>query len=331
VVSSPPVLPSPFSNVGEILPALGISKRRFKQIESICLIREQRSKGHQELAFNARPFVLCGLPLRRPPSTQLVHRRRNGKCFLHLVAHPDYGLPFGQDRLIPIWIATLAVKQRSRTARFESAIELLRFFRLPTDGRYYARIIEGFKRIFGATIFFGAQEQADGKPMIDCARFHFFDDAHLWFNCSEARIASYSAPQANAITLSESFYAEISQHPIPAEREAIALLANAPGALDFYVWLAWKSWAVRKGDVARVPLFGNNGLIHQLGCGEYSSDRFFRRKLCAWLRRVATIWPECPARLSDDGTCLLISPPLKATAIRMAQCNHEESSCSFSS
>jgi len=34
---------------------------------------------------------------------------------------------------------------------------------------------------------------------------------------------------------------EISQHPILAEREAVALLANAPGALDFYIWLAWKS------------------------------------------------------------------------------------------
>jgi hypothetical protein len=95
-----PVSPSPslgatttdFAQVTEILAKIGISKRRFKQVESICLIRDQRANRQQDLAFNARPFVLCGLPLRRPPSTQLVHRRRNGNFFLHIVAHPDYGL-----------------------------------------------------------------------------------------------------------------------------------------------------------------------------------------------------------------------------------------------
>ena len=65
-------------------------------------MREQREHGKQDLAFNARPFVLCGLPLRRPPSDQLTYLRRNGKFFLQLVAHPQYGMPYGQDRLIPI-------------------------------------------------------------------------------------------------------------------------------------------------------------------------------------------------------------------------------------
>ena len=73
--------------------SIGITKRRFKQVESICLIREQRAAGRQELAFNARPFVLCGLPLRRPPSDQLSHTRRNGKFFLQVIGHPQFGLP----------------------------------------------------------------------------------------------------------------------------------------------------------------------------------------------------------------------------------------------
>ena len=65
-------------------------------------IREERENGIQQLAFNARPFVLCGIPLRRPPITQLIHWRRNGRFFLDITGHPDFGLPFGQDRLIPI-------------------------------------------------------------------------------------------------------------------------------------------------------------------------------------------------------------------------------------
>jgi hypothetical protein len=58
--------------------------------------------------------------------------------------------------LIPIWIATLAVKQKTRTVRFANAIDMLSFFHFPTDGRYYARMVQGFQRIFAATIFFGA-------------------------------------------------------------------------------------------------------------------------------------------------------------------------------
>ena len=71
----------------------GISKHKLNQLQSITLVRAQREKGRQEIGYQARPFVLCGIPLRRPPATQLVHRRQNGKFFLEIVAHPSFGLP----------------------------------------------------------------------------------------------------------------------------------------------------------------------------------------------------------------------------------------------
>lgn len=217
-VSQSSALSSPsFSTVRQILPSLGITKQRFRQVESICLIREQRASGSQELAFNARPFVLCGLPLRRPPSTQVIHRRRNGKFFLHIVAHPDFGLPFGQDRLLPIWIATLALRQKSRELHFESAAQMLDFFHLPKDGPYYRRLVEGFKRLFGATIFFGTEEQTRSAPVVDWSRFHFFDGMKLWFNTPESGVQP-SDRHDNVITISEAFYREIDAHRIPVER-----------------------------------------------------------------------------------------------------------------
>jgi hypothetical protein len=88
----PAVSSSSFATIAKILPSVGISQQRFRQLESICLIREQRASGRQELAFNARPFVLCGLPLRRPPPNQLTHTRRNEKFFLQVIGHPQFGL-----------------------------------------------------------------------------------------------------------------------------------------------------------------------------------------------------------------------------------------------
>src|SRR5581483_11200989 len=72
-------LPPAASQPAFASPKIAITKRNLKRVEAICLIREQRDSGHQELAYNARPFVLYGIPLRRPPRDQLAYLRRNGK------------------------------------------------------------------------------------------------------------------------------------------------------------------------------------------------------------------------------------------------------------
>lgn len=148
--------------ISSLLPTIGITKRRLKKLEAVVLVREQRDKGKQDLAYNARPFVICGIPLRRPPSNPLTHTRHSGKFFLNILGHPQFDLPFGQDRLLPIWVATLALRQKSRTVRFQTASELLDFFNLPPGGYHYHRIVDGFKRIFSATIFFGTEDQPAG-------------------------------------------------------------------------------------------------------------------------------------------------------------------------
>jgi len=91
--NSRPQSMSGFVPVESILDKISITKLRLKQLDAIQLVREQRGNGKQELAYRARPFVLCGLPLRRPPAGELVHRRQNGKFFLEVVAHPRFGLP----------------------------------------------------------------------------------------------------------------------------------------------------------------------------------------------------------------------------------------------
>jgi hypothetical protein len=83
------------SSVRSILPAIGFRKLRFKQLEAVQLIREQRDNGKQELAFHAHPPVLCGIQLHQPPRNQTSHTRRNGRFFLQIIGHPEFGLPFG--------------------------------------------------------------------------------------------------------------------------------------------------------------------------------------------------------------------------------------------
>ena len=54
-----------------------------------------------------------------------------------MTGHPAFGVPFGQDRLVPIFLATLAVQQKSQTIRFRTAAEMLETFGMQTGGKEY--------------------------------------------------------------------------------------------------------------------------------------------------------------------------------------------------
>src|SRR6516225_10339083 len=145
----------------KVHPDLVISKRRQRKIESIECVRLKRENARQNLGFSSRPFVLCGLPVRRPPQGSLLHERRNGPFVLQVTGHPGYGLPWGQDRLVPIFLATQAIRQKSPQIVFESAAEMLSTFGMQQGGSQYRRLVGSFQRIFGATIFFGTDSQTE--------------------------------------------------------------------------------------------------------------------------------------------------------------------------
>ena len=69
-------------------------------------------------------------------------------------------MPFGQD-LVPIYLATLAIRQQSQTIRFRTAAEMLETFGMHKGGKEYRRLVSAFERIFGATIFFGTAASAE--------------------------------------------------------------------------------------------------------------------------------------------------------------------------
>jgi hypothetical protein len=276
-----------------------VSHYRLKRMEGIALVRANRDEGRQPLAFASRPFILCGLPIRRPPADQLLFERRNGNFLLQITGHPQFGLPFGQDRLVLIFLATLAVRQKSQTVRFRSAAEMLDTFGMAKGGKEYRRVVAAFERIFGATMFFSTESTRSAATVIHRSRFNFLKEAELWYG----RFGEPPSGQ-NTITLSDEFYSEISCHPIPADLEAIKVLAAAPALLDLFMWLSYRCF-VAKGPES-IPLFGPFGITQQLGCVEYSRPSRFRAMLEQWLQTIRALWPECPAGISGDGRLLWI-------------------------
>jgi hypothetical protein len=280
-----------------------ISEGAIAKAGKIEVVRRRRDEHNQDVSFGARPFILCGLPIRRLPSGTLKYSRRNGRFFLEIVGHPDYGVPFGQDRLVLLWLATAAVRQKSPIVRFGSAAEILVEWGMQTNGSHYRRLHDAFRRVFASTIFFGTKDELRDAEVWNCSRGHFFDEMRLWFNKENSTRRERAE---NTVTLSPAFWEELRNHPIPVDTEVVRALANNPGCLDLYTWLTWRCYQAK--DVQRIPLFGQNGLASQLGVQEYSRERKFRERIRQWLELVHLCWPECPAVVAKNGAFLELRP-----------------------
>ena len=79
------------------------------------MVRQKRESDAQNLGFSSRPFVLCGLPVKRPLTGCLLYERRNGRFVLQVTGHPNYGLPWGA---MTGWFLS---SSRRRTIRQKSA------------------------------------------------------------------------------------------------------------------------------------------------------------------------------------------------------------------
>lgn len=300
-------------NVGALLREthgdLFISKQKLRQAEAVRLVRINREAGNQVLGFASRPFVLCGLPIKRPTKGALLHERRNGQFLLQVTGHPTYGLPWGQDRLVPLFLAILAVRQQKQTITFRSAAEMLETFGMQQGGSQYRRLVAAFQRIFGATIFFGTDTQTQRAMVTHQARFNFMREARIWYSRDPSQKLLPGGFE-NEIVLTDEFFREVTTHSIPTDLEAAKALSCSPAALDLYMWLSYRCFTAKGKE--RIPIFGDFGLAAQLGRVDYARPRKFRERLERWLDLVQTLWPACPARISTDGDAILIQP---ATAL----------------
>ncbi len=205
-----------------------------------------------------------------------------GNFVLQITGHPEFGVPFGQDRIVPIFLATLAVQQKSQVIRFRSASEMLETFGMHKGGKEYKRLVAAFERIFGATIFFGTDTVNQGAKVVHRSRFNFLREATIWY-ARDTSDPTQSSGFENVIVLSDEFYQEIVAHPIPIDLDAVRVLSSSPAILDLFMWLSYRCFSA-KGEEA-IPIFGSRGLAAQLGNTEYARPRRFREKLEEWLSR----------------------------------------------
>jgi plasmid replication initiation protein len=172
--------------------------------------------------------------VRKLPPSKPLYERRNGQFVLQITGHPEFGEPFGQDRIVPIFLATLAVRQKSQTIRFKTAAEMFETFGMHKGGKEYRRLVAAFERIFGATMFFGTDSLSRTAKVVQRSRFNFLREAQISYSRQPDKRA-LGEEFENVIVLSDEFYQEIIAHPIPTDLDAVKVLAATPAVLDLFM------------------------------------------------------------------------------------------------
>jgi hypothetical protein len=98
---------------------------------------------------------------------------------------------------------------------------------------------------------------------------------------------------AVSVTLSETFFQQIIDRPVPVDLRAIKLLKKSPLALDLYAWTTYRVSYLKQPAI--IPW---EALMLALGVGYPNTPRGranFKRKLLGALRKVAVAYPALRA------------------------------------
>jgi len=267
-------------------------------INRALAIEDEMALDADALGFMARAMVQATLPHSKVVGNEFT--RKNGNYSLTILSPSTIGLPYGSiPRLLLAWVTTEAVITKSR--ELELGDSLSGFMReldlVPTGGRWgsITRLKEQTKRLFASSIT-AVYEQGQGTQIINQA---VADRAVFWWHPKDPE---QSALWKSTITLTENFYREIIDKPVPIDMRAIKALKKSPMALDIYTWLTYRMSYLKKPTA--IPWAS---LSMQFG-SNYSRLIDFRSAFLNELKKVVTVYGGVQVEILPAG--LLVKPSL---------------------
>ena len=267
-------------------------------------IEAEEAQEAGALGFMARAMVQATLPHRAVPGNEFA--RRNGAFTLTLMAPSVVGLPYGSvPRLLLSWITTEAVRTKEREIVLGETLSgfMGELGLVPTGGRWgtIARLKKQTTRLFASTvscIYDSSQGHAD-------VGYRLADRTMLWW---DGKRPDHAALWQSTVTLSQPFFDEIIERPVPIDMRALKALKRSPMALDIYCWATYRMSYLHKPTT--VPWAA---LAAQFG-SDYTRLRDFKAAFLAELRKVAAVYPEVFVQPSEAG--LVLRPSVTHVARR---------------
>ena len=216
----------------------------LRLIETAAEIQALPAEDAGTIGFTARLMSLAGLPHKDPGTTHYI--RRNGNLQLIMIDPAGQtGLPYGAiPRLVLAWVTTEAVRTQSkRLVLGWSLNEFLRKLDItPGGGKRGSatRVRNQIERLFGSTL---TVRYDDGQGQGYVVRHApVAAEFSLWTGKDPNQAQLWE----NAIVLSDEFYKEIMDHPVPLDMRILKEIKTSPLAIDIYLWLTYRSSYLRK-------------------------------------------------------------------------------------
>ena len=268
------------------------------KIAAECLALEvEEAEKAGALGFMARALVQATMP--HSKSEVPYFERRNGVFTLTIMAPPRIGLPYGSvPRILMAWVTTEAT--RTRTRELILGVSLSAFMRelgmVATGGRWgsITRLRNQAHRLFSSTI---SLDYRDERRLAG-QNFVIADRHMLWW---DPRNPDQTELFNSSVMLSEPFFREIIDRPVPIDMRALKTLSRSPMQLDLYCWLTYRMSYLRKRTV--IPW---EALELQFGA-DYALTRQFKFEFIKNLAHVLSVYPA-KVESSPGGLILRPSP-----------------------
>jgi hypothetical protein len=214
------------------------------------------------------------------------------------------GLPYGAyPRLILVWMTTEALRTGERKLELGRSLStFMGQLGLQCTGGHWGTIprFRGqMERLFGAAISTRWKRDRDGQGHLEGANLVLAEEFDLWW--TPQRLAQAGLAQSS-VTLSQRFFEQLVEAPVPLDLRAIKALKRSPLSLDLY------AWATRRVSYLKRPL-SISWASFQLSFGaDYAETpqgrSRFRGNAIEALGRVKVVYPQLKIEIQRDGVLL---------------------------
>jgi hypothetical protein len=262
-----------------------------------------------EFLFNDLCFVLWAIPQENPIPTKLydkmmnLKRRNRDKLLIHptdeltteekalwldsivwkrgnddfgikIVGSPVSGIPFGQDRLLLIWVITQALKAKEPKVIGFQMKEFLDYFEIDTSGKSYDRLAERFDRLKESTVKIWWTKE-NKKFELSC---NYLDMVAI--SRPKKRNGTYSE-DLNLVTLHINLWLHlVKENFVFLNPQIVKQLKEHPGALDLYQWSCAYSF---RQQIKTIPL---EEIVQQLGMKAEQPLKYKKRAIKRWIDMI---------------------------------------------
>jgi hypothetical protein len=215
---------------------------------------------------------------------------------LGLAGRPEpVGVPYGsRARLILIYLQTEAIRTQSREIELGGSLRAwLTRLGITVSGPSAAAVRDQAERISRCHLTF----QVTKGRATGLVNQNIVDSAIFLDNPDEGQGSLF----LHTAKLSEGFFAQLRQHPVPLEEAAIKQLSNNSMALDAYAWLAYRLHSLSAPTI--VPW---RALMGQFG-GGFAQVKHFKPRFLSNLGLAVAVYPDARVTV-DDAKGLVLQP-----------------------